>query len=59
MTEPMNLTFSVPKKYREMHPSLRERIERMAKQKDRPKSWIVLHAILRYLDEEEKSSKPS
>ena len=53
MQTPLNITFSISEKYRDMKPSLIDRIDTLAKTKNRSRSWIILQAILRYLDEEE------
>lgn len=53
MKNQINVTFSIPERYREMRPSLIKRIDTLAKTKDRSRSWIILQALLRYLDEEE------
>ena len=53
MKEPMNITFSVSTKYRDMKPSLIKRIDTLAKTKNRSRSWIIIQALLKYLDEEE------
>ena len=55
MQTPLNITFSVSEKYRDMKPSLIKRIDTLAKTKQRSRSWIIIQALLRYLDEEEKA----
>ena len=55
MQTPLNVTFSISEKYRGMKPSLIKRIDTLAKTKNRSRSWIIVQAILRYLDEEEKA----
>ena len=53
MKEPINITFSIPERYRGMKPPLIKRIDLLAKSQDRSRSWVILQAILRYLEEEE------
>ena len=53
MMRSMSITFSVPKKYREAKPDLIERVDRIAKIKERSRSEIIVKAVLEYLERNE------